>query len=226
LEDVTTGSFNIGIGEDSLRNSVATNSGNIGIGYQALLTNVGQNIGDYNIAIGYNSRGAPASMSGSRNVMIGSDTGGLSLTTGSNNLFLGASTGQTTTSGSANVVIGYDIDTQSATASNQLTIQNAIFGSANSGTGTTVSSGNIGFFATTWGSSAAKVLSLGIGTEPGSAITDGIQWFAKNSSDGTANATLGLYLEQAPEATATFTQTHRLKIWINGVEYYIGLDSV
>lgn len=60
----------------------------------------------------------------------------------------------------------------------------------------------------------------------GSAPTNGFSIHAKDSSDGSANATVALYTEQAAEATATFTQTHRLKIWHNGVEYYLPLDSV
>jgi hypothetical protein len=63
-------------------------------------------------------------------------------------------------------------------------------------------------------------------TEPSAAIANGIALYGKDSSDGATNSTLALYLEQAPEATATFTQTHRLKIWINGVEYWLSLDAV
>jgi hypothetical protein len=69
-------------------------------------------------------------------------------------------------------------------------------------------------------------LQIGIGTALGSALANTIGISARDSSDGSANATLALYLEQAPEATASFTQTHRLKIWVNGTEYYLGLDSV
>lgn len=58
------------------------------------------------------------------------------------------------------------------------------------------------------------------------AQTDGIVIHAKDSSGGSANSTLALYTEEAPEATATFTQTHRIKIWWNGVEYYLPLDTV
>ncbi len=48
------------------------------------------------------------------------------------------------TSGSNNIVIGYDVDAPSATASNQMTIGNLIFGTTIDGTGTTVSTGSIG----------------------------------------------------------------------------------
>jgi hypothetical protein len=69
-------------------------------------------------------------------------------------------------------------------------------------------------------------LQIAIGTALGSALANTIGISAKDSSDGAANATLALYLEQAPEATATFTQSHRLKIWVNGTEYYLPLDNV
>lgn len=58
------------------------------------------------------------------------------------------------------------------------------------------------------------------------APVNGIILHSRDSSDGSANATLALFTEQAPEATATFTQTHRLKIWLNNIEYWISLDAV
>lgn len=63
-------------------------------------------------------------------------------------------------------------------------------------------------------------------TNPTGAQTDGIVIHSKDSSDGSANATLALYLEQAVEAIGTFTPSHKLKIWINGTEYWIQLDAV
>ena len=69
-------------------------------------------------------------------------------------------------------------------------------------------------------------LQIAIGTTVPSVLANTISLSAKDSSDGSANSTLALYLEQAPEATATFTQSHRLKIWVNGTEYYLPLDNV
>jgi hypothetical protein len=57
--------------------------------------------------------------------------------------FLAASTGQVTT-GSNNISIGNDVAVASATASNQLNIGNLIYGTTLSGTGATISTGNIG----------------------------------------------------------------------------------
>ena len=85
---------------------------------------------------------------------------------------------------------------------------------------------NVGIGTTTFGTSASKVLGIQIGTEPTTSPGNMIQMYSKDSSDGGANATLGLRTEQTVETTAAFTQTDRLKIWINGVEYYISLDAV
>lgn len=88
--------------------------------------------------------------------------------------------------------------------------------------------GNIGLFTTTGSfGSGEKVMFINNATTNASAApTNGIIVHARDSSDGSANSTLALYTEQAPEATATFTQSHRLKIWINNVEYYLPLDTV
>lgn len=74
--------------------------------------------------------------------------------------------------------------------------------------------------------SAAGVLNIFNDTSPTAASANGIAIGSKDSSDGATNATLEIWTEQAEEATATFTQTHRLQIWINGTEYYLSLDTV
>lgn len=57
-----------------------------------------------------------------------------------------------------------------------------------------------------------------------SASADTIAMFAKDSSD--ANTTLALELEQAVEAIGTFTGSHKIKVFINGSEYWLQLDQV
>ena len=39
-------------------------------------------------------------------------------------------------------------------------------------------------------------------------------------------AALGLFLEQAVEAIGTFTASHKIKVKINGTEYWLQLDAV
>jgi len=65
---------------------------------------------------------------------------------------------------------------------------------------------------------------LNASTNASAILTTGILLHSRDSSDN--NATLAMYTEQAPEATATFTQTHRIKVWWNRVEYWMGLDAV
>lgn len=72
-----------------------------------------------------------------------------------------------------------------------------------------------------------KVLILSnASTNATGAQTNGVVIHAKDASTGSANSTLAFYTEEAPEATATFTQTHRIKVWWNGTEYYLPLDTV
>lgn len=147
----TTRNFFAGVESGNFTN---TGSDNIGIGYRPLfaLTSGTSNIligtqagdaitsGSDNVAIGANTLGA--NVSGSRNVCIG-DGAGL-LITGNDNITLGRAAGDNLTTGASNICIGNNIDLPVTTASNQLCIQNIIFGTSNAGTGTTVSLGNIG----------------------------------------------------------------------------------
>ena len=85
---------------------------------------------------------------------------------------------------------------------------------------------NLGINTSTFGSSADSSLAIAIGTEPGSSIAGQIELYAKDSSDGATNATVGLRTEQGVEAIGTFTPSHKLKLWINGTEYWVQLDAV
>ncbi len=51
-----------------------------------------------------------------------------------------------------------------------------------------------------------------------------IALYGQDSSDATT--TLALYTQQAVEAIGTFTPSHKLKIRLNGTEYWISLDAV
>ncbi len=87
--------------------------------------------------------------------------------------------------------------------------------------------GNLGIGEAAFGTSATNVIGITAdGTVPSSSPAGMIQIFADDSSDGSTNATLAIRTEQAAEATATFTQSHRLQIWVNGTEYYLSLDDV
>jgi hypothetical protein len=96
------------------------------VGYQSGLR-AGNN-SDYNTLIGYQS--------------------GYGITTGSSNIIIGTATSSTgvnnLTTGSQNILIGNNISLPSATANGQLNIGNIIFGTNITGTGSTLSSGNVG----------------------------------------------------------------------------------
>lgn len=214
----TTAISNVAVGYASLLD-VTDGGGNVGIGYGAINNITG---GDNNVGVGVNTLGTITTQN--NNVAVGYQS--LVNTTGSNNIALGYQAGDGLGSGSNNIIIGYDTDAQGATSSNQLTLQNAIFGLGNSGSGTTVSSGIIGLYSVGAIGSWQKATFIGNIAAEGTAVANSIVLYAKDSSDGATNSTLSLYTEQVPEATATFTQTHRVKIWWNGVEYWLSLDAV
>jgi hypothetical protein len=71
-----------------------------------------------------------------------------------------------------------------------------------------------------------EALGITIGTTVTSALANTFSISARDSSLGTTNATLALYLEQTVEAIGTFTPSDKLRIWVNGIEYWIQLDAV
>jgi hypothetical protein len=136
MQFATTTAFCVGVGVQALRD-VTSGGGNVGIGFDA-----GASIttGHSNTCVGREAY--RTGLTGVQNTCVGKDAG--ELATSSNNTLLGFGAGDNITSGANNIAIGSQIDAQSATASNTLTIQNIIFGTDNSGTGTTVSTGEIG----------------------------------------------------------------------------------
>ena len=54
--------------------------------------------------------------------------------------------------------------------------------------------------------------------------TDSIEVLGKDSSD--SKTTLHLNMEQVVEDIGTFTPSHKVKIYINGTEYWLQLDAV
>lgn len=133
LQGNTTGSFNTAIGTLTLNNATSSVD-NTAIGYEA----------------GLNISGATGA-GGNNNTLIGF-LSGAGITTGSGNILFGASTiaasqFQVTTGGN-NIAIGTNVAVPLATGSNQLDIGNLIYGTGLSGTGATVSTGNIGIGTT------------------------------------------------------------------------------
>jgi hypothetical protein len=153
LKSLTTGSDNSAFGRKSMENAngdfnVAFNfesllnmdgTGNYGAGRSAGSVLTG---GDYNILIGHSVCNSGSARSITDNIILGRNAG--DEVTSNNNVLIGATVADNLTSGGSCVIIGPNIDAPSATASNQLNLMNMIFATGASGTGTTVSTGNVG----------------------------------------------------------------------------------
>ena len=113
------------------------------------------------------------------------------------------------------------------TAAYGVFVKNITFGTTNYSLyvegGVTYLGGNVGIGTTIFGTNAATVLGIANGTAPTTSPVNMIQIFSVDTSDVTA--TLGLRTEQAVEAGAP-TFSNKLKVLINGTEYWIGLDAV
>jgi len=160
---LTSGSNNIFTGYQAGWDGVSavnvTGGSNIAQGYRAAgsLTSGTSNVvqgsqaglylssGSANVLIGFRAgfSNITDKLTGSNNTAIG-PLSGSALTSGAGNVLLGYLAGGNITSGSRNIVVGSNISAPVATDSNQLSIGNLIFGIGLDGTGTTVSTGNIG----------------------------------------------------------------------------------
>lgn len=85
------------------------------------------------------------------------------------------------------------------------------------------SAGNMILGTTAVGTSGAKVLGIGNGTEPSSSPADMIQLYSIDLSAG--NATLGLRTETAVATEAALASTHTLAVRINGATYRVMLTN-
>jgi hypothetical protein len=163
----TTGANNTAMGGSALRNNT-TGIANTAFGYLSLNNNksattsvaVGYRAG-YGITSGYSNQGSAILgyaagekfQTGSDfNTLIGYQSGN-GITTGANNLLVGASVNSTSinqvTTGSQNISLGYNVALPSPTSSGQLNIQNIIYGTGNTGTNKTLSTGAIAIGTTT-----------------------------------------------------------------------------
>lgn len=86
--------------------------------------------------------------------------------------------------------------------------------------------GNVAFFGipASWQGMGKGIFIANRQAAPSSLPADGIFAYAEDSSDSTS--TLALYLEQAVEVIGTFTASHKIKVLINGTEYWLQLDAV
>ena len=136
---VSSGGGNTLIGRTS-GSGLTLGSSNTVVGNGAMANNVS---GNFNTVIGAQAGVGTAANSYTGNTLIGT-LSGTALTTGGNNILIGYQAGNTLTTGASNILIGYDIRTAAVGTANFLSIGNLIFSAGIDGTGTTLSSGNIG----------------------------------------------------------------------------------
>lgn len=85
---------------------------------------------------------------------------------------------------------------------------------------------NVGIGTTSFGSGVGGLAIKNASTVPSSSPADQIIIYGKDSSLGAANATFAIRTEQGVEAVGTFTPSHKIRVWINEVEYWLQLDAV
>ncbi len=110
---------------------------NVAIGAYAGYTNAG----NYNVYIGKSA--AQLADTGTLNTIVGQNAAA-ALLGGSSNTIVGQNSGGTLTTGNYNILLGRNIDVPAAATSNYMSLGNLIFSQGIDGTGTTVSSGNVG----------------------------------------------------------------------------------
>jgi hypothetical protein len=139
----TSGDGMVIIGAESAQNLLFGDE-SISIGYAALASSLSATrtiaIGPYALAGGNGNT--------QQNMALGYAAGASVTTGGDNNLLIGYQAADSLTTGANNIIIGYDVEAPSNTGSNQLNIGNMIFGTGIDGTGTTLSSGNVGIGTT------------------------------------------------------------------------------
>lgn len=137
---LSTGHFNTAVGQSALYSTIASSNTAVGEVAGKYITTGGSNtaIGDGAIQ---SVVGTP--LTGSNNTAVGTDALLLLQGAAANNTALGFQAGNSITTGSSNILIGYDVDTPTATTSNHLNIGNTIYGN--------LSTGNVGIGTTSPG---------------------------------------------------------------------------
>lgn len=72
---------------------------------------------------------------------------------------------------------------------------------------------------------ATNTVTIHNGTNPTAVIADAIQISAKDTTEGTPKSALAIFSESVP-AAGVFTPAVKVRVWWNGVEYYLGLEAV
>lgn len=162
LANENTGASNVAVGFNAMSNAGNVGSNNTALGASAMFQNntsasnntaVGSQAlnskqqGNNNVAIGLNAGNGPCCAGGdpaSDNTFIGTGAGS-GLFGGDRNITLGFQAGDNISTGTNNIIIGYNIDALAAGTTNFLSIGNLIYGTTSTqGSATTVSTGKVG----------------------------------------------------------------------------------
>ena len=188
-----TGRYNTVAGRSAAYyNNAATST--VVVGYRAARGTAAYNAGELTVV----GRSALANIQtgAEDNTALGFKAGNAN-TTGANNIYLGYQAGDNVTTGSNNIILGYDIDAPAVDSANILNIGNLLYGTGIDGTGTTLSSGNVGIGDTT----PSALLNIGtgnVGTVDGTNdlfVTDDIELDGDLFVDGTGTSTFAGHLD-------------------------------
>ncbi|MHB9139318.1 MAG: hypothetical protein ACYC4Q_07945, partial [Victivallaceae bacterium] len=137
LQDNTSGRWNVSVGGNALWNNT-TGEQNVAVGQISLGSNT---TGHYNTAVGRGAmNGSLTPLSGSNNTAVGYTALQSLEAAASQNTALGATAGDSITTGSGNILIGYGADVPAAATSNFMNIGSVLYGdlaNAEIGIGTT-----------------------------------------------------------------------------------------
>jgi hypothetical protein len=128
--DNTTGSLNTIMGRQAGQRNTTGNKNTI-IGADAALYTL---TGSANAILGYRAGFGATGGSFSSSTLVGYQAGYKLRADGNSNIFLGWQAGYNVTTGTGNIVIGYNIDPSGATANNEVNIGNVYKGNVSSGT--------------------------------------------------------------------------------------------
>lgn len=214
---LVTGSGNVALGTDAMRNSEGgsnisigahtmvdgVHNRNVGIGLNVLIGQASATPSE-NVAVGYNAMASLSLTSAQFNVALGSGAG-FSLTSGTSNHFIGHNSGNLLTTGSSNIAIGDFVYDAATTASG-----NTIVGS-NAGRGITTTSGT-----TAIGNSALQTLTVAGSTAVGGLAAKNLttgnvtavgQFAALNQTTGSGNVAIGLSALQGAASSTSSLNT-------------------
>ncbi len=176
----------------------------------------------YSVSVGYG-----ASVSGDGGIAVGT----FSQASGQGSHSFGINM---RSSGTASIMIGSNYNfAQTNNISNSFMLQLGLAGSAGnfqdffiSGKSNVVLRNNTALTAAThYDTTATNTYTIHNGTQTSGVIADAIQIYAKDTTEGTPKSALAIFSETVP-AAGVFVPDTKVRVWWNGVQYYLGLEAI